>query len=75
MKTIQNWAERKAISTPWAGDKVPSTWVTSIMLNLQKKALRLNEVQSHLPKVTQTVGTKDLNTVCFTASPCSGSLL
>ena len=43
---------------------MPTPWVTGIIVpTFQKKALRLNEVLSNLPKVTQTVGAKDLNSV------------
>lgn len=68
METTQpselGWAESYK-HTPWANDKVPTPWVTGITVpTFQKKALRLNEVLSNLPKVTQTVGAKDLNSVC-----------
>lgn len=49
---------------PLADGREPTTWVIGIMLNLQKKALRLSEVLTNLPKFTKTVGAKDLNSVC-----------
>lgn len=71
METTQpsriRWREQTATITSLADDKEPTTWVICITPNLQKKSLRLSEVLTSLPKFTQTVGTKDLNVVCWTA--------
>ena len=65
--------DREAWRAAVYGVTVGHNWVTE--LNLQMKTLRLSEVLSNLPKVTQTVGAKDLNSVCQAANPCSETLL